>query len=116
MCGGITGAKKIAAMAEAFGVEVVPHNPLSPVSTMACLQIAAAAPNFAILEYPLGQNTPPQSEIVKSVPQITSDGFLLFNEEPGIGIELQEDAVEKHPRVPRKRDTMLKSDGSIFDQ
>ena len=52
MCGGITGAKKIAALAEARHVGVVPHNPLSPVSTAACIQIAAAVPNFALQEYP----------------------------------------------------------------
>ncbi len=52
LCGGITGAKKIAAMAEAHDAWVVPHNPLSPVSTAACLQIAACIPNFAIQEYP----------------------------------------------------------------
>jgi galactonate dehydratase len=116
LCGGITGAKKIAAMAEAFGAEVVPHNPLSPVSTMACLQIAASAPNFAIQEYPLGQEVPPQSEIVGPVPKATPDGFLLFNKTPGIGIKLLEGAAEKYPHTPRHRDTLLKSDGSIFDQ
>ena len=52
LCGGITGAKKIAALAEALDAWVVPHNPLSPVSTAACLQIAACIPNFAIQEYP----------------------------------------------------------------
>ncbi len=52
LCGGITGAKKIAALAEAHDASVVPHNPLSPVSTAACLQIAACIPNFAIQEYP----------------------------------------------------------------
>jgi galactonate dehydratase len=50
MCGGITGAKKIAALAEAHHVGVVPHNPLSPVSTAACVQIAACIPNFALQE------------------------------------------------------------------
>jgi L-alanine-DL-glutamate epimerase-like enolase superfamily enzyme len=52
LCGGITGAKKIAAIAEAHDAWIVPHNPLSPVSTAACLQIAACIPNFAIQEYP----------------------------------------------------------------
>ena len=52
MCGGITGAKKIAALAEANDAMVVPHNPLSPVSTAACIQIAACIPNFALQEYP----------------------------------------------------------------
>ena len=66
MCGGITGAKKIAALAEARHVGVVPHNPLSPVSTAACVQIAACIPNFALQEYPIGEDVPPKSEIVKS--------------------------------------------------
>jgi galactonate dehydratase len=116
ICGGITGARKISAMAEAFGAEVVPHNPLSPVSTMACLQIAAAIPNFAIQEYPTGQETPPVSEIVAPTPKHTGDGFLFFNETPGIGIALLPDAAQKHPYKPRNRITLLASDGSIFDQ
>lgn len=54
LCGGITGAKKVAAMAEAHQVQVVPHNPLSPLGLAACLHVAAAIPNFAIQEYPTG--------------------------------------------------------------
>ena len=50
--GGISGARKIAALAEASHVGVVPHNPLSAVSTAACLQIAATAPNFVLQEFP----------------------------------------------------------------
>ena len=53
-CGGITGAKKVAAMAEARHVQVVPHNPLSPNGLAACLQVAAAVPNFANQEYATG--------------------------------------------------------------
>ena len=102
-------------MAEAFGVEVVPHNPLSAVSTMACLQIAASAPNFAIQEYPLGQEVPPQSEVLYPAPK-AENGFLLFNEAPGIGIELDEDVIAKYPFRPQTKLTLLKADGSIFDQ
>ena len=102
-------------MAEAFGVEVVPHNPLSAVSTMACLQIAASAPNFAIQEYPLGQEEPPQSIVLKPAPE-ARQGFLLFNETPGIGIELVEGAEELYPYDPRTRVTLKKADGSIYDQ
>ena len=67
MAGGITQSKKIAALAEASHVGVVPHNPLSPVSTAACIQIAASIPNFALQEYPTGEGRPPKSEIVKEV-------------------------------------------------
>ncbi|MGL9736174.1 MAG: enolase C-terminal domain-like protein [Symbiopectobacterium sp.] len=44
VCSGITGAKKIAALTEAHDLMVVPHNPLSPVSTAACLQIGGEHP------------------------------------------------------------------------
>ncbi len=44
LVGGISGARKVAVLAESRHVGVVPHNPLSPVSTAACMQIAASAP------------------------------------------------------------------------
>ena len=74
MAGGLTHSKKIAAIAEAHYVGVVPHNPLSPVSTAACLQLAACIPNFAIQEYPTGELEPPKSEIVKT-PLKLENGF-----------------------------------------
>ena len=61
LAGGISHSKKIAALAEANYVNVVPHNPLSPVSTAACIQLAACIPNFAIQELPNGENIPPKS-------------------------------------------------------
>lgn len=115
ICGGITGAKKIAALAEACGVGVVPHNPLSPVSTAACLQIAACIPNFALQEYPLGEGMPPKSDIVG--PKVERDGgYLVISDRPGIGVELLEGAAERHPFRPRDMITRLHEDGSVFDQ
>jgi galactonate dehydratase len=114
-CGGITHTKKIAAVAESFNVQVVPHNPLSPVSTAACLQIAACIPNFAIQEYPLGENRPPKSEFVKK-PLKLEKGFLIIPDAPGIGIELADDAAERFPFRPRKVETRLNTDGSVMDQ
>jgi galactonate dehydratase len=115
MAGGITGSKKIAALAEAHHVGVVPHNPLSPVSTAACLQIAACIPNFALQEYPIGEQEPPKSEIVKT-PVRLENGFLIIPDAPGIGIELAEDAAERHPYRPREVKTRLNTDGSVMDQ
>jgi galactonate dehydratase len=115
LAGGITGTKKIAALAEASNVMVVPHNPLSPVSTAACVQIAACIPNFALQELPKGEDRPPKSEIVKTALHLDK-GFLLVPDAPGIGIELAEDAAVRHPYKPRELVTRLYTDGSVMDQ
>ena len=115
LAGGISHSKKIAALAEAHNVSVVPHNPLSPVSTAACIQLAACIPNFALQEYPLGEDVPPKSEIVKSTLKL-ENGFLIIPDAPGIGVELAEDAAERHPYRPRVVHTRLHVDGSVVDQ
>jgi galactonate dehydratase len=116
MCGGITGAKKVAALAEANYVGVVPHNPLGPVSTAACVQLAACIPNFTIQEYPLGEGEPPKSEIVTSALQYDGSGSLVVPTAAGIGVELREDAAKKYPYKPRWLGTRLYDDGSVMDQ
>ncbi len=115
MAGGLSQSKKIAALAEAHLVQVVPHNPLSPVSTAACVQLAACIPNFALLEYPHGEHEPPKSEIVRG-PIKLENGFLIVPDAPGIGVELAEGAAERHPYRPRELKTRLHLDGSVVDQ
>ena len=115
MAGGLTNCKKIAALAEAHYAQVVPHNPLSPVSTAACIQLAACIPNFALQEYPRGEHEPPKSEIVKTALKL-ENGYLIIPETPGIGVELAEDAQERHPYRPRGLKTRLHEDGFIVDQ
>jgi galactonate dehydratase len=115
MAGGLSHAKKIAALAEAHHVGVVPHNPLSPVSTAACLQLAACIPNFALQEYPKGELEPPKSEIVQTSLRV-EDGFLIIPDAPGIGVELAADAAERYPYYPREIHTRLHVDGSVVDQ
>lgn len=115
MCGGLTHAKKIAALAEAFNVQVVPHNPLSPVSTAACMQIAACIPNFAIQEYPIGEDSTPKNQIVKSTIKL-ENGFLIVPDSPGIGVELVPDIEREYPAIPRKYITRITDDGSVFNQ
>ncbi len=115
LAGGLTQSKKVAAVAEAHGALVVPHNPLSPVSTAACVQLAACIPNFALQEYPLGEGEPPKSEIVTRTLSL-ENGFLVVPEAPGIGVELAPDAADRYPYRPRSVATRLHADGSVVDQ
>jgi len=122
MVGGITGTKKVAALAEAQHVGVVPHNPLSPVLTAASLQIAAAIPNFSLLEYPgrtwhsLLADRPAGDEIVTGQPAYDGRGYLLVDDSPGIGVKLRPDVTERVPYVPRPIKARLNVDGSVIDQ
>ena len=113
MVGGLTHAKKIAAIAEAYHVGVIPHNPLSPVSTAACVQLDACIPNFALQEY-TGEDVPPKSTILKQ-PLVREGGYLLVPNRPGIGVELDKDVVREYPPVAKVIATPLHEDGSVAD-
>jgi galactonate dehydratase len=116
LVGGISGAKKIASLAEANHVGVVPHNPLSPVSTAACLQIAASIPNFSLQEYPIGEHVPPKSKMISDAPIHDGKGYLLLPTKPGSGVSLKDTAINDCPTVIRKVETRLHEDGSVIDQ
>lgn len=90
--GGITAVKKIAAIAETHYVVLAPHVWGGPVITAAALQIDASIPNFLIQES-IGRSDGFFNEIVKE-PLIWDDGDLLVPDRPGIGIELDESALE----------------------
>jgi galactonate dehydratase len=119
LAGGLTGTKKVAALAEARHVGVVPHNPLSPVTTAASLQLAASIPNFAIQEFPFrpGQGEAPGHELVEESFE-REDGYLRIPDRPGIGVTLDEDAIAEAEAAyrPRAFETRLHEDGSVVDQ
>ena len=121
LCGGITGAKKIAALAEANDCWIVPHNPLSIVSTAACLQIAACIPNFAIQEYPTRTPDLDGSGALLGAGLATGlqdqcDGFIAIPDGPGIGLDLVPDVEKKFPSRPRPIEMRPHIDGSVVDQ
>ncbi len=121
LCGGITGARKIAALAEAFDVQIVPHNPLSPVSLAACMHLDAAVPNFAIQEWP-GHVDPMSGDVTLRGTALVDDdlrpvgGFLDIPTRPGLGLALNRRAVAAHP--PTKRPVAMRAhrDGFVTDQ
>jgi galactonate dehydratase len=114
LAGGITNTKKIAALAEASYVGVVPHNPLSCVLTAACVQLDAAVHNIAVQEYPSDEYETPKRDLVKQ-PLVREGGYLVIPDAPGIGIELNEEAFRHYPPQPYHRPPLIAPDGSLRD-
>ncbi len=114
LCGGLSGCKKVAAMAEAQHVKVIPHNPLSPVSTAACVQLDACIPNFALQEY-TGESEPPKSDLLVTPLELES-GYLTVPEGPGLGIELNESALTQYGEERKVLNTPIGYDGSVQDR
>jgi galactonate dehydratase len=106
--GGFTQTKKIAALAEAYHATVSPHNAWGPVLTAIHVQLAAAIPNFLVLEY-----RPDEKDDIAVEPLKVRDGYITVPETPGIGIELDEKAVARYSYTPRDVGTALRSDGSV---
>jgi galactonate dehydratase len=117
LAGGITGCKKVAAAAEANYVDVVPHDPLGPVSTAACVQLAASIPNFALQEYPYRpeHDQAPGESLLES-PFEWADGYLSVPDGPGLGIEIDDGVLEAGGYEQPELSTRLHEDGSVVDQ
>ncbi len=113
LCGGISGSKKVASMAEAQHIKVIPHNPLSPISTAACVQLDACIPNFALQEY-TGESEPPKSDLLKN-PLKLIEGYLIVPEGPGLGVIINDEALNQ-PETPKILDTPIGYDGSVQDR
>lgn len=113
--GGITTSKKIAALAEAHDVLVIPHNPLGPVSTAACLQICASIPNLGIQELPGFCLNGAEDAMVKN-PLKFENGCMFIPDAPGIGVELADNAEELYPANERGSNSARRAfDGSVKD-
>lgn len=114
LAGGLTGAKKIAAVAESYHVGVMPHGTLSTVSTAISAHLDACIPNFVLQDY-LGDDLPPKNDLLIENLALV-DGYLHIPEKPGIGVELKPGIAEKYPFMPPTIETPLHEDGSVADR
>lgn len=83
--GGISAARKVAAMAEMHYIDVMPHNPLGPITTAASIHFGLATPNFSYLEYQhrLAEDYDPA--LFPVMPKIDGPNFPMPTE-PGLGV------------------------------
>jgi galactonate dehydratase len=97
-CGGISEGRRIAAMAESYQIGFAPHNPLSPVNTVASAHVAMATPNLVSMEY-LVDDVPWRDAFLRE-PLRIEESRLYLSDAPGLGIELDLEVCRAHP--PRR--------------
>ncbi|HYM68061.1 MAG TPA: mandelate racemase/muconate lactonizing enzyme family protein [bacterium] len=91
--GGLTECRKIAMLADVANVKLCPHNSVcSAVHQAASLHLCAAIPNFLMYEFWSGHN--PLAHIVTAPFATTADGYVAVPTGPGLGIEIDEAALE----------------------
>jgi len=93
--GGIREITQIAAMAEVNYVSVAPHNPNGPVATAATLNALITMPNALILEFWLDAQKV-RRDLIKEYFDVR-DGYVYPSTRPGLGIEVNEEALGKYP-------------------
>lgn len=94
--GGISETKKLATLAETYGVLVAPHDgSAGPIAEMANLHVMATIPNFYALEH-RASDVPWRSEVVLGVIP-DGNGHIAVPDKPGLGLELNEHAIAEHP-------------------
>jgi galactonate dehydratase len=96
---GITGVKRIAALAETYFVAVAPHHDAGPLTTAAAIHAAASIPNFFLQHVPIP--SAPEDRAMREAlcspnPETGRAGFLTLPQGPGLGIGVNESALEKY--------------------
>ncbi|NWG22205.1 MAG: galactonate dehydratase [Chloroflexi bacterium] len=108
--GGILECKKIAAMAECYYAGIAPHCPLGPIALAACLQLDACTPNFLVQEH-----VTTGAGYLKR-PFVLEQGHIALPEGPGLGIELDEEALaDKYDDGSWETPRLWHDDGSVAD-
>jgi len=112
VAGGFTHCKKICAIAESHHQGIIPHAvPSGPVATAAHVQLGACVPNYEVQEH-VYEESAPYTDVVKRIITLR-DGWLEIPEIPGIGVDLDEDGIAKHPHEFGPIDGAVRDDGSV---
>ncbi|MER2492740.1 mandelate racemase/muconate lactonizing enzyme family protein [Catenovulum sediminis] len=110
--GGFTEAMKIAAMCEANYIDMMPHNPLSPICTAASIHYCAAIANMSWLELaPYDGDLSEYDEIFSRRPIVENNAFTV-SQQPGLGIDVNEDKLKNQNFEYWEPPRLIKPDGS----
>jgi galactonate dehydratase len=114
-CGGITAARRVAALADAYRIALAPHNPQGPVSTAASLEFGFSQPGYVICET-VSTDVPWRADVVKEGFTVEPRGRIVRpNARLGLGVEIDEAEVRKHPFQQEVLQRVFYPDGSVGD-
>lgn len=114
-CGGFTNARRIAALADAHRISLAPHNPQGPVSTAASLEFGFSQPGYIICET-VHADVPWRQDVVSEGHTVEPAGRIVRpNTRPGLGIEINEAEVKKHPFQQELLQRVFYRDGAAGD-
>ena len=111
--GGIAALLDTSSAAASALISLAPHNASGPIATAATLQVSALAPTLLLQEM-FAPNDAPWRDVVARPASVVENGRVRIPDGPGLGIELDEDELVRHPFVPR--DLNLMDDGSILNR
>jgi mannonate dehydratase len=112
--GGITNARKVAALAEAFQVKTAWHGPgdIGPPTHAANVHVDISIPNFGIQEMVFFPEV--TQEVLPGAPEF-KDGYMMVRDTPGLGTDLNEELAKKYPYKCAYLPTARRRDGSVQD-
>jgi len=113
--GGFTEAMKVAGWCERHYIDLMPHNPLGPVCTAASVHLGAAVPNFSWLET---RQAPTESlgfhdETIFPRQVRMRGAVYVVDDAPGLGIEVDEQALRASPPLDYEPPHLVRADGSV---
>ena len=112
--GGITEARKIAAIAECYQVQTAWHGPpdIAPITHAANVHLDLATPNFGVQEWVVHPKD--VADVIQGGPTF-ADGYLNVSDAPGLGCDIDEEAAKKYPYRRAYLPTSRRADGSVQD-
>jgi D-galactarolactone cycloisomerase len=98
-CGGITEALRIAAIASAYKLPIHPHSSMTGLNHAATIHFLAAIDNGGYFEGDVSKSNMFRDELVANPGEVDGEGRVWPLEAPGIGLEVNEDFLARHPAI-----------------
>jgi galactonate dehydratase len=114
-CGGLSAARKIAALAEVYRIALAPHNPQGPVSTAASFEFGFSQPDYIICET-VSEDVEWRKDVVHDHHTLNKTNRTVTpSSKPGLGVDIDEAAIQRHPFQQEIPQQVFHADGSVGD-